>query len=109
MGEFGHKEGQMEVLQWQKARRFYKKHPEAESPLKKWKQVVLAQGDEWTNFTDIKASFGAADWVEGKVVFDIKGNDFRLIAVVYFQDNKLWIRDIITHAEYDKGNWKKRK
>lgn len=99
----------MEVLQWQKARRFYKEYPDAGPPLKKWKQVVLAQGDNWKNFTDIKTSFGAADWVEDKVVFDIKGNDFRLIAVVSFRDSKLWIRDIMTHAEYDKGDWKKGK
>lgn len=97
----------MKVLQWQRARKFFKDHPEAETPLKNWKQIVIAQGHEWKNFADVKKTFNSADWVDGKIIFDIKGNDYRLIAVVHFQDDKLWIRNVLSHDEYDKGDWKK--
>jgi mRNA interferase HigB len=95
----------MQVIQWGQARRFWKKHPEAEIPLKKWRLVV--QSNHWKNFAELKRSFNAADYVDGKIIFDIKGNDFRLIAVAYFQNDKLWIRNVLTHTEYNKGNWRK--
>jgi mRNA interferase HigB len=47
-----------------------------------------------------------ADWVDGKVVFDIKNNEYRLIAIVAFAGGKLHIRHVMTHSEYEKGNWR---
>jgi len=41
------------------------------------------------------------------VVFNIGGNKYRLIAAIHFNRHKLYIRDVLTHAEYDKERWKK--
>ncbi len=59
------------------------------------------------SFPDVKQTWNSADWVDGKIVFDIKGNDFRLVAIANFENEKLYIREVLTHDEYNKGNWKK--
>jgi mRNA interferase HigB len=61
------------------------------------------QAAAWKTFPDVKF----CGLVGGKIVFDIKGNDFRLIAIASFEDEKLYIRQILTHEDYSKGNWKK--
>jgi mRNA interferase HigB len=80
----------MQVIHWGRARQFFKSHPEAEAPLKAWKSAL--QSAVWKNFPDVKQTWNSADWVNGKIVFDIKGNDFRLIAIAKFEEGKLYIR-----------------
>ena len=55
---------------------------------------------------ELRKTFASADRVGDKVVFNIGGNKYRLIAAVHFSRGKLYIRDILTHAEYDQGGWK---
>lgn len=95
----------MQVVHWGRARKFFQEHKPAEEPLKQWRKAV--QAAEWKNFPDVRATFTTADWVDGKIVFDIKGNDYRLIAIAQFENEKLYIRHVLTHEEYDKGDWKK--
>jgi mRNA interferase HigB len=95
----------MQIIHWGRARQFFKKHKDAEGPLKAWRTAIQAAA--WKSFTDVRQTWNSADWVAGKIVFDIKGNDFRLIAITKFEDGKLYIREILTHHEYDEGNWKK--
>ncbi len=95
----------MQVVHWGRARRFFQQYKEAEEPLKQWRAAV--QAADWKNFPDVRRTFTTADWVDGKIVFDIKGNDFRLIAIAEFENEKLYIRQVLLHAEYDKGDWKK--
>jgi len=80
---------------------FWEKHPVAEIPLRIWfKKVEQAN---WKNLAELKSDFPKADYVgNNRVVFDIKGNDFRVIAVVVFLIGKVLIRFVGTHAEYDK-------
>lgn len=94
----------MQVIHWGRARQFYKKHRLAEAPLKQWRTVVLAA--DWKTFPDVRETFNTADWVDGKIVFDIKGNDYRLVAIANFKNGKLYIRHVMTHQEYDEGSWK---
>lgn len=65
------------------------------------------QAADWKHFPDVRETFTTADWVDGKIVFDIKGNDYRLIAIAQFENDTLYIRQVLTHEEYDKGDWKK--
>jgi mRNA interferase HigB len=51
--------------------------------------------------------FASADNVEGLTVFDIGGNKFRLITSIHYNRRKVYIRAVLTHAEYDRGNWKR--
>ena len=58
------------------------------------------------NFADLKALFPSADQVANKTVFNIGGNKYRLIAALHYNRGRIYIRAILTHREYDKGNCK---
>ena len=63
----------------------------------------LASGFDWKTFTDTKARYRSADVLPGnRVVFNIKGNTYRLIVRVHFNTGITFIRFIGTHAAYDK-------
>ena len=80
---------------------FYGKHADAKTALAEWYQK--AEDAEWDNFSDLKNTFHSADLVGNKrVVFNIKGNDYRLIGIVLFRIKTVYIRFIGTHQEYDK-------
>ncbi len=98
-------EGVVKLVHWGRARKFFQQHKPAKEPLKQWRAAV--QAAEWTNFPDVRKTFTTADWVDGKIVFDIKGNDYRLVAIAQFEHGTLYIRHVLTHEEYDKGDWKK--
>lgn len=91
----------MHIIARPKLISFWTKHPEAEIPLKTWfKKVRRAQ---WKTFHDIKKDFPSADQVgNNRIVFDIKGNDYRLICLVFISEQKVFIRFVGTHADYDK-------
>ncbi len=84
---------------------FWIKYPETEVALKVWfKRVTHAK---LKNINDLKKEFPYADYVGySRVVFNVKGNNFRLITVIYFDGQKVYIRFVGTHAEYDKINAK---
>lgn len=80
---------------------YYNLHPEAKTALQEW--TVKVKSAQWQTFADIKKTFNSVDYVGNQhYVFNIKGNDFRLIAVVKFTPQFVLIRFIGTHAEYDK-------
>jgi mRNA interferase HigB len=76
----------------------------SEIPLRAWYQVVKAAN--WTCFADVRKTYNSADLVGNKVVFNIGGNKYRLIAVIDYDNHKLFVRFVLTHEEYDKGQWK---
>ena len=61
---------------------------------------------DYANFADLRKTFPSADKVGNKIVFNIAGNNYRLIAVIHFNRKKVYIRHVLTHAEYDLGDWK---
>ncbi len=79
-------------------------HPECESALVGWLRVI--EHNEFKSFAVLKAVFNSVDKVEHLFVFDIGGNKLRLIASIHFNRQKLYIRHILTHIEYDKGKWR---
>ncbi len=80
---------------------FYTKHTKAKTALESWYSKVSKAS--WENFADIKLSFNSSDSIGNqRYVFNIKGNDYRLIAIVKFKIQMVYIRFIGTHAEYDK-------
>lgn len=90
----------MHLISHKKLRVFYELHPEAKTPLEHWYDV--AQNAEWQNFADIKKDFNSVDSVENqRYVFNIKGNHFRLVVVIKFTINRVFIRSVGTHQEYD--------
>ena len=79
-------------------------HPGCKSALAGWLRVI--EENEFKNFAALKATFHSVDKVEHLYVFDIGGNKLRLIASIHFNRQKLYIRHILTHKEYDKGKWR---
>ncbi len=81
---------------------FWTQHADAEVPLRLWFSIV--EKASWTGPTDVKAIFGSADFLaNNRVVFDVKGNHYRLIAQIKYGPLFLvYIRFVGTHAEYDK-------
>ncbi len=80
---------------------YYLKHANSKIALEEWYKKVSKS--EWSNLNELKETFQSADYVgNNRVVFNIKGNDFRLVAIVIYVSKKLYIRWIGTHAEYSK-------
>ena len=76
-------------------------HPEVKSVLKVWIDIV--KRSDWENFADIRATFNSADSVGNqRYVFNIKGNQYRIVMVVKFTIKYVYVRFIGTHTEYDK-------
>ncbi len=76
-------------------------HSGTEDALDDWyRKARLA---DWTNFQDIKQTFNSVDYAgNDRYVFNIKGNKYRLVALIHFNRRTLYIRFIGTHKEYDK-------
>ena len=84
-------------------RDFWLKHADSEQQLKSWyRETEKAQ---WNNINDLKTEYPNASILkENRIVFNIKGNNYRLIVKFNFEYQISWIRFIGTHAEYDKIN-----
>lgn len=84
---------------------FYEKHPQAKTPLEVW--YIDTRKAEWKTPDDIKKVYSNASFLEdNRVVFNIKGNDYRLIVHIDYLRKIVRIKFIGTHAEYDKINAK---
>lgn len=94
----------MHVISHSKVLEAIKKYPQAETALDGWYRVIKA--NDLKDFSNTKRLFPAVDKVGKFHVFDIGGNKIRLIAVVMYQAKRVYIRHILTHKEYDKGQWK---
>ena len=64
------------------------------------------QKNSFENFASLKKAFNNVDKVQNLYIFDIGGNKLRIIATIYFQRQKVYTRDILSHTEYDKKTWK---
>jgi mRNA interferase HigB len=81
------------------------KYPDATRALRFW--FAVARAAEWRSTEAIRQDFPATDLVGALAVFNIKSNHYRLIVRVVFQCQRLFIKEFLTHAEYNKGAWKK--
>ena len=93
----------MRIISHRKLRDFYesKGREDSKIALERWYQI--AEDAEWKNFSDIRVDFPNADYVGNQhYVFNIKGNNYRLIVVIKFTINRIFIRFVGTHKEYDK-------
>lgn len=95
----------MHVISHKALRTFWEKHPESEQPLRRWFKIVSTTNYE--SFASLRETFPSADLVDDLVVFNLGGNKFRLVASVHFNRRKVYIRHVLTHAEYSSGVWKR--
>jgi mRNA interferase HigB len=81
------------------------KFADAKSALQVWFDTAVDA--EWKTLQDIRKSFPATDMVGALAIFNIRGNKYRLIVRMVFQYKRVYVKEFLTHAEYDKGAWKK--
>jgi len=80
---------------------FYNQHFEAKLALEDWYKKVNTS--DWNSFSEMKADFNSVDSVGNRrFVFNIKGNHFRIVAMILFVPKRIYIRFVGTHSEYDK-------
>ena len=94
----------MHVITRKRLNEFAEQYPEAKTALARW--YSLAKHNDFSNFAELRARFPSADQVGKLTVFNIGGNRVRLIAAIHYNRQKIYIRAVLTHAEYDEGKWK---
>lgn len=78
---------------------FAVRHPAAEMPLQVWRRIVESRA--FLGFADVRKTFNAVDRVGKFYVFDIGGNKYRIVAAIHFDKQRLYVRHVFTHKEYD--------
>ncbi len=99
----------MRVISLKPLREFWRRHPDAEKPLRLWYKTATAA--RWESFQAIRQTYPHADLVrtrvgETMVVFNIGGNKYRLVARVRYDYALVNVRAVLAHAEYDAERWK---
>ena len=96
----------MRIIAKRRLVEFAEKHANCADALFAWHAVAAKAG--WKNITEVRQTYPTADPVDDKTVFNIKGNKYRLITTIYYDKGIIYIGELLTHAEYDKGDWKTR-
>lgn len=91
----------MRIFTEQKLKEYISVHPDSRVALQEWASIV--KRSEWTCFADVKKTFNSVDNVGNQhYVFNVKGNNYRLVVVIKFTIQFVYIRFIGTHAEYSR-------
>ncbi len=94
----------MHVISRKKLKEASALHGGLERALDVWFRI--AKTAQWRNLTEVRATFSTADGVGKWTVFNIKGNQYRLITEINYSFSRIYIRYVLTHVEYDRGGWK---
>lgn len=94
----------MHVISKRALKEFWAKHPDSERSLEVWFRTI--RRSSYKTWNELRGTFPTADKVGDKIVFNIGGNKYRLITVIHFHRGKVFVRDVLTHKEYDEGRWK---
>jgi mRNA interferase HigB len=90
----------MRIIAKRTLRKFWERHPDAEEPLLAWYREI--EQEDWDTPAKVKAKYRSASIVgNNRVVFNIKGNDYRLVVQINYPYRVIYIRFVGTHAEYD--------
>ena len=100
----------MNIIKPARIREYAKKYARAKASLEEW--LKTAKRAEWKRFIDVRETLRSVDQVKVAskrtvLIFNIGGNDFRLICAAHFNHNNLYVLRFLTHAEYSKDQWKK--
>lgn len=94
----------MKLISNKPLREFAVLHPAAEEPLQSWRHLI--EHNAFQNYAELKGVFASVDKVGDKYVFNIGGNKYRLISSIAYSIQTVYVKNVLTHAEYDKGAWK---
>ena len=94
----------MHVISKKALRQFWERYSDSQMPLRRWFKLITK--NSFGNLTELRAVFPSADLVDDLIVFNIGGNKYRLITAIHFNRGKVYIRRVLTHEEYDRGEWR---
>ncbi|OBQ07552.1 MAG: hypothetical protein AN482_14120 [Anabaena sp. LE011-02] len=94
----------MHIITRKRLNEFAKLYPDTKNALSQWYQLI--KENEFSSFVELRQMFPSADQVGKLTVFNIGGNKVRLIAAIHYNRQKIYIRAVLTHSEYDEGKWK---
>ena len=94
----------MEIIRRDHLVEFAQRHPNTRPSLNRWCDLMRERS--FRSFTELRSTFPHVSRVGKLTIFNIAGNNVRLIASMRYDEDRVYIRDILTHAEYDKGKWK---
>ena len=94
----------MHVITRKRLNDFANVHPEVKAGLQHWYRLIKT--GNFQSFVELRTTFPNADQVGKLTVFNIGGNKARLIAAIHYNRQKVYIRAVLTHVEYDEGKWK---
>ena len=93
----------MRLISNRALREFAALHPAAHAALQGWRRVI--ETNRFDNWSALRRTFNSVDKVGDRYVFNIGGNKYRLVASIRFEAQVLYVRAVLTHRDYDKGNW----
>lgn len=96
----------MRVISKRPLREFWTRHPEAKPALQEWFRRL--SNCSAASFPELRQTFGSADYVDGFVIFDVGGNKYRIAVVIHFDKQRAYVRDVMTHADYDRNRWRRK-
>jgi mRNA interferase HigB len=94
----------MHVISYRRLREFAEKHADSRDALDDWYRIAVKAS--WSNLVEVQTVFPKAEAVSNFTVFNIKGNRYRLIVSIDYQGQLIYLKYVLTHAEYDKEQWK---
>ena len=94
----------MHIITRKRLNEFALKHPDTKASLERW--YNLTKRGDFRSFAVLRRAFPHADKVGKLTVFNIGGNKARLVAAIHYNRQRIYIRAILTHEEYDSGIWK---
>ena len=94
----------MHIITRKRLNDFAEKHPNSKVSLEYW--YKLMKHGKFFTFVELRANFPHADQVGKLTVFNIGGNKVRLIAAIHYNRQKVYIREVLSHEEYNEGKWK---
>lgn len=94
----------MHVITRKRLNDFAAVHPDIKTGLQHWYKIM--KDGKFRSFAELRGIFPSADQVGKLTVFNIGGNKVRLIAAIHYNRQKVYIRAVLTHADYDEGKWK---
>jgi mRNA interferase HigB len=95
----------MRVISKRALREFWRQHPDSEGPLRDWFKITSKA--QWNNLAEARRDYPHADLVGSCTVFNIAGNKYRLITAIIYSIKRVYVRNLLTHAGYSRGIWKK--
>jgi mRNA interferase HigB len=94
----------MHLISISRLRQDVAQYPDANKPIEAWYNTVKTA--EWHNLEDVRQIYPNAEAVGNFTVFNIKGNTYRLMVSINYEDGTIYYKYFLTHGEYDKDKWK---